>query len=130
MAKSITKLKENFSKLFSRRFFQITIPLSLTIVVASVLLPIWQLMPEIKDKTAIPLHYNIHFGVDLFGAWWLIFLTSAIGFVIFFLNLILAAWFWQRDKVLSYFFVSVSLLTQILLFIATVFIVLLNLSYG
>ncbi len=94
------------------------------------MLPWWQLFSEIRQRAAIPLHYNIHFGVDLFGAWWLIFMIPAIGWLIFIINLISATLVLKRDRILSYFFIMVSLFSQMILFVAMIFVVLLNLSYG
>lgn len=128
--KFLSSIRHKSSNLFSKRFFQFTAVISIILVALTALLPIWQLMPEIREKVAIPLHYNIHFGVDLFGAWWRIFTIPIIGFVIFAVNHIAAIIMIEKEKVLSYIFASISLISQILLFVGMVFVVLLNLTYG
>lgn len=94
------------------------------------LLPIWQLFPGLQNKLAIPLHYNIHFGVDLFGAWWQIFTIPAVGTLILFINFVGALYLWRREKVLSYFFATGTVLIELIFLVGMVFIVLLNLAYG
>jgi hypothetical protein len=103
----------------------------LFVLLCATLLPVWRLFPlGLQDKIAVPLHYNIYSGIDLFGPWWRIFMIPAIGLIIFVLNLILAVGIWPRDRVLSYFYQGMGMGSQLILFVAMVFVVFLNLSYG
>jgi len=43
--------------------------------------------------SALILHYNVYFGVDLIGAWWHVYALPLGGFLLFLLNTILAYWF-------------------------------------
>lgn len=92
-------------------------------------IPFWKLYPEITTKPAAPLHYNIHFGVDLFGAWWRVFMPAIFGGAILMVNIVLAIIYWQKRLMLSMvsLFVIPTLLTFLIL--ASLFITLLNLTY-
>lgn len=114
----------------SRRFFFICGAVSVLFLALSVLLPLWRLFPEITQYVAIPLHYNIHSGVDLFGKWQRIFTIPIISGIILVLNTLIAVALWKKEKVLSYFFIAVATLCQVLAFVAMIFVVLLNLSYA
>lgn len=112
------------------RFFQITGLVSILFLAMAIALPVWRLFPEITQTFAIPLHYNIHSGVDLFGSWQRIFTIPIISGIILVLNTIIGIALWKRERVLSYFFFTVSAISQVLSFVAMIFVVLLNLSYG
>ena len=130
MAKFIKTAQENFKQLFALKFFKIALLLSLIFLALTAALPAWQLLPEIREKVSIPLHYNTHFGIDSFGMWWNVFMVSVFGGSILLINYIAAIVLWTKEKVLSYFLASVALLVQVLLFISIIFVVLFNLAYG
>ncbi len=131
MKKLVHAWIHSFKEMSRGRYFQVTILASLFVLLCTALLPVWRLFPTgLQDKIAVPLHYNIYSGIDLFGEWWRIFMIPGIGLIIYLLNLILAIGIWPRDRVLSYFYLGVSLGSQMILFVAMIFVVLLNLSYG
>lgn len=66
----------------------------------------------------IPLHYTIYFGIDLFGPWYQIFILPLIGSLVIIVNFILAAAFYLKEKIGSYFLVITTAVIQILLIIA------------
>jgi len=111
------------------RFFPIAFFLSLAFIGASIGLIYWKLFPEITQQFAVPLHYNIHFGVDLFGGWRRIFTIPTIGGIILAVNTLVSIVLFRKDRTLSYFFMTVATMTEVILFAAMVFVVLLNLSY-
>ncbi len=123
-------LGNRLKEMASSRFFQIAFPASLLFLAASYALPIWRLFPEITTTIAIPLHYNVYTGVDLFGSWRRIFTVPIVASIIFVVNTLFAFGLWRRDHVLSYFFVAVMLISEMMAFVSMIFIVLLNLSYG
>lgn len=121
----------SFRQLMAVRYFRLTAAGSFLLLLATTFLPIWRLFPiGLRERIAVPLHYNIYSGIDLFGPWWQIFLIPTIGLVILLLNSILAVVIWPRETVLSYFYLGVCAGCQVILFIAMVFVVMLNLSYG
>ena len=103
---------------------------SLGILVLCTLFPAWKLLPDIQLRPAIPLHYNIHSGIDLFGPWWNIFLIPALGAGIFLVNTIGAMTVWKRERMLALVFLGATVLAESFLFFAMLFVVLLNLSYA
>ena len=111
-------------------FFRVVTSLSLLTWLASVALLSVRVLPIIYGKTAVPLHYNIHIGVDTVGPWWRIYLVPVIGLIIIVTNLFLAWFMWSRDPVLSHVAGITALLLQIVLLTATIFIVYLSLQYA
>ncbi len=103
--------------------------ISIILLLITFAIPFWKLYPEIATKPAVPLHYNIHFGVDLFGAWWRVFMPSIAGLVIIIINTILAAVYCKKQKMLSYYALLATPVLMVFLILASLFITLLNLSY-
>ncbi|MBU0614347.1 hypothetical protein KJ766_03660 [Patescibacteria group bacterium] len=116
-------------RVFSNKFFYIATGFAGLFLVLSLFIIWWKLFPEIAQQTAIPLHYNTHFGVDLFGPWWQIFLVPIFQLSILIVNVVVAIIVWQKDVVLAKMTLVASVITNILLFLSMIFIVLLNLSY-
>ena len=122
--------KKNLRELRSRRFFWITAILSLLLLAASPALIWWQLFPEAGAQIAVPLHYNMHFGVDRFGPPWQLFSIPFVGLLVWLVSGISTLLLWSRDHVLSYVFSSSATVIEFILLIGTTFVVLLNLSYS
>jgi len=97
------------------------------LMLMTVALPVWRILPMAAQKPFIPLHYNVYMGIDAFGPWYGVFVLPALGAALFLVNLGFQAIFFKRERVLSVFFAVATLLTEIILFVATVLIVLLNL---
>lgn len=127
--KKLSDFRSASKHMFAKRFFRITVGFSLVFLFLSIILPIWQLLPEIKEQVAIPLHYNIHFGVDLYGVWWRVFTIPLIGFITLVLNYIVAGIMWSKEKVISYFLWTATAVSELVLLVAITFVVLLNLTY-
>lgn len=79
-----------------------------------------------SDTQQVFLHYNILFGVDLIGPWFKIFYLPMTGLAIFLFNGILAWLLFPRDRFASYVLNVISVLCQILLFVAGWLLVYLN----
>lgn len=102
----------------------------LFLLLFQILFPAWRILPLIYGQTAVPLHYNIHFGVDTIGEWWRVFTAPTVGLAIALINGVSAKMLWKREKMLAYLAVSATLFLEVFLSVAMVFIVLLNISYG
>jgi hypothetical protein len=116
--------------MFKLRYFRILGLISSVFWFGVVLLPSVRVVPIIYGKTAVPLHYNIHVGVDMVGPWWQIYLVPTIGLLVLGVNLVLARFMWTRDPMLSHVAVAATAVIELLLFVAMIFIVFLSLSYA
>lgn len=99
-------------------------------ILATVVLPLWRLFPGLYGLPVVPLHYNIHYGVDWTGAWWQIFLLPAMGVAFFVINTGIALFFVRRNALLTGVALSATVILSALLFVAMVFVVSLNIVYG
>lgn len=99
------------------------------LLLAGVLLIVLALFPEVQQLRVVPLHYNIHVGVDKVGAWWQLFVPSLIGLVLTIVNVLYAGRSWLREKVIAYAVIVTALVLDAIILVHVVFIVLLNLAY-
>lgn len=129
MRRAVSLLREA-RELFRLKFFRLAFGLSLAMIALAVVLPAWKVLPSIFGSELIPIHYNIHYGVDRTGPWWRIFTLPVIGLVVWLLNVPLAAVFSRHERMLGMFVAGMTLVVELFLLSAMVFVVLLNLSYG
>lgn len=111
-------------KLYVTRF-SVAVPLG-----ASILLNLamwgWLLWRVPYGESQIFLHYNVLFGVDFIGAWWKIFFIPLLGLVIALFNGAMGWVLFNRDKFIAQLFNGVGLVAQLLLFISSFLLSLLN----
>lgn len=63
----------------------------------------WLLYQNFHQQTEfVPLHYNIYFGIDLYGPWYQIMVIPATGLGFLFINSILSFILYKRAKLFSY----------------------------
>ena len=73
----------------------------------------WLLYTNYKDYSEyVPLHYNIYFGIDLYGPWYQILLIPASGFLIIFINTVLSYILYKRVRLLSIFLLLAMSISQ------------------
>lgn len=89
--------------------------------------PVLRLLPTAEGGKYIPLHYNVFFGVDKFGPWYMVFQLPLFGFLIIIINSLFSFRFFEKEKVLSIFLIAAALLFQVMLLVAMYFVILLNL---
>jgi len=104
------------SKLYRR-----TTIVSGVLLLMTLALPVWKILPISGDNPYIPLHYNVYMGIDESGPWQRVFVLPAV------VNSILQVVFYKREKVLSTFFAVATVATEAILLVSMVLIVLLNL---
>ncbi len=125
------QLFENFKNSPARKNKIILICLIISIIVN---LGIWALLifkfrpvalanPE---NTSLPLHYNIYWGIDLFGQWYQSLILPILGLAILVINFILAIFLYSQKIMASYFFTISSVFVQLFLLIASILIILIN----
>jgi len=129
MKKQLKNAQVVFAEMWKKKPVQLLFGASIIFLAITFLIPYLELYPEVMTKTAVPLHYNIHFGVDMFGAWWRVFTPSIVGLLIIMINTIFAIVYWSKDKMLSYSLLLTSVVLHVFLILATIFMTLLNLSY-
>ncbi len=120
----------NAERMRSLLFFRISWACILILILFQVFFPVWRILPLIQGQSSVPLHYNVNFGVDNIGEWWRVFTAPAVGLLFALVNALGAHILWKREKMLSYVIVGSTLLLELILAAAMIFIVLLNISYG
>lgn len=106
----------------------------LTFIVSVVLnLLVWILLyvkispyAYLTEFGTIPLHYNLYFGIDVFGKWYAVFAMPIVGALIIVVNNILAYLLYQREPLASRVFVYAQAVLSLIIFAASIFVVLLN----
>jgi len=78
------------------------------------------------EKATLPLHYNIYWGIDLFGQWYQSFILPALGLIILIMNFIFSILLYSKKILASYFFIIASVFIQTFLLISTILIILIN----
>ncbi len=117
-----------FPSLRSNLFFQdktvrICLVLSLFLIIISLVALYFRIAPQIEP---VYLRYSVYFGIDLIGAWWLVFLLPLSGFLALLLNFYLAYVLFLKSNILSYFLTLTTVALQIFLLIISFLIILLN----
>ncbi len=79
-----------------------------------------------QSNIPIVLNYNVDWGVNYFGEVKSIFILPAVGIIIFLFNGVLALKLWGKNRILSYFLATITLLAQIFLFISGIALYLIN----
>lgn len=130
MSTIVAEKRGRVATLVKTRIFRVTSLASGALLLLTIALPIFRLFPELYGKPVIPLHYNIHYGVDWTGVWWQIFLLPAMGAVFMLVNLGIAAFFVRRDSMLLNTALVSNVIITAFLFTAMMFIVSLNVVYG
>lgn len=130
MSKIAVERKGRIASLLGVQYFRLCMGLSWGFVLVSVALLLWRLFPEIYGKAVIPLHYNIHYGVDWTGAWWQIFVYPVAGAVLCLVNTGIALFLVKREPMLARVVLVSTVLLTGFLFLSTIFVVLMNIVYG
>ncbi len=71
----------------------------------------------------VPLHYNIYFGIDLIGNWYHLYFMPLSGLVILLVNAFLLKSLREKEIFIKYVIVAASSFCQLIILIATIFIV-------
>ncbi len=64
------------------------------------------------EPEAVPVHYNIYFGIDLLGPWWFLYILPAASLLVFLVNLGLSVILYKRHDLAVYFLLLGGLLVQ------------------
>lgn len=72
------------------------------------------------------LHYNVYFGIDNIGQWYMPFIIPILGLFIILFNNILAYIFYLREKIIAYILLISQTVLHLVLLAAAIFVILLN----
>lgn len=130
MPNAMVERKNRWVTLLRLPLFRYTSGISVLLILGAIALPLLRLFPGLYGLPVIPLHYNIHYGVDWTGAWWQIGTLPAMGVVFFLVNTGVALYFVRRNPLLTGVALCSTVILSALLFAAMVFVVSLNIVYG
>lgn len=85
---------------------------------------IWWFAKALADQ--IPLHYNIYFGIDLFGSRYRLYEMPALGLVGLVINYFLGSFAFDKEKLLGYFLAIGSVAIQIVILVSSALIIYIN----
>ena len=108
----------------SSKLYRWTAALSVFLLVLTVVLPVWRVIPLAAEQPFIPLHYNVYLGVDRFGPVRDLFFLPALGLLILLFNLGMQTHFSKHEKLLARFFAISTPLFEFFFLIAMGLIVL------
>lgn len=83
----------------------------------------WNIRPQ---ESAIFLHYNVLFGVDLIGPWQRVFYVPLAGLSIILVNAFIGWFLFSKDKFAAHVLNGAALLSQIFLIVVAALLVFLN----
>lgn len=108
--------KENLKEFLRDKNIVLILLFGLIINLANLIYIISKIKPTPEP---IPLHYNIYFGIDLIGKWYLIFLNPLLGFFIYFLNIVISYIIYKRERIIAYLLTSLNIFIALILFFAS-----------
>jgi len=126
------KLANNLKNSAAKRSKLVLIPAVIAVIVNILIcfLIVFQIRPLIdllpEGEAYIPLHYNIYTGIDSYGRWERLFYMPMFGWAVIAGNLFVAFVVYNRKEIISYFLAISAAAVQIILLIATIFIILIN----
>lgn len=88
----------------------------------------WLLLGWYIKPRPVPffLHYTVYFGIDWLGDWYNVFFYPAFSLVALLVNFYLAYYFYQTQKLLSYFLLVVSIFIGLLVLLQGIFLIIMN----
>jgi hypothetical protein len=87
---------------------------------------IWLALNIHPQEDSVFLHYNVLFGVDLTGPWYMVFSVPTLGLFLIFINAFLGWFSYDRDSSVSLFSNIVSVLVHFFLLVASSLLIFLN----
>jgi hypothetical protein len=122
--KELQRFSKQFRSLMQVRSHLWAALLSFFLLILTFALPVWRVLPLASEQPFIPLHYNVHLGVDQFGPVRNLFFIPLVGLLFLVVNLVVQTIFSKREKFLTNFFSIATPVLEFILLIAMVLIVL------
>lgn len=124
------RVAEHAATLHQRPVIRASLIIAIFFMIVTVAFPTWRILPLIKGSPLVPLHANVHFGVDWTGPWWMVYTMPVLAVVILAVNAILAWFYGRRNAFLADILFIATACMAVLLFIGMIFLVLINLAYA
>lgn len=106
-----------------RRLFFV---LTFFVLVIAWTIPYWKLKNVVAPGALLPLHYNVHLGVDYAGPWYVSLFFPGFATVVLIVNTLLASWVRKQSKLLEYTLVISALCVALFTVLALFFVLVLN----
>ncbi len=126
--KSLEQFWKDFLRMFKKNnVVRVTTFISACFVTATFALPVWRILPMASEFPFVALHYNIYLGIDRFGPVNSLLYIPLLSLSFLILNLIIQAYSFRRQKILTLFFAAATPVITFVLLVAMTLIVLINL---
>lgn len=102
-------------------------PLLIVTIVVNLLSWVFLLWKLPYKESSFLLHYNVYFGVDLYGAWWKLLVSPATGSLTMAINVLFIFLLRQILNFSSFIMMAVTLFIQFMIAFSVLLVVLLNL---
>ena len=93
---------------------------------ASWILLVWAALTRLSSIEFLALHTTIYFGIDLFGPAYRLFFYPFFGLIIILVNSLIVVYWGKRDVFLARSSAAFTAGLEVVLFLASLFVVLLN----
>lgn len=80
----------------------------------------------LTDFGTIPLHYNLYFGIDVYGKWYSVFALPLMGVLVVLINNFIGYLLYNKERLVSQFLIILQLIISLMLLAGAIFIILLN----
>jgi hypothetical protein len=95
-------------------------------VLLSAVLFVFLSLVALGQSGVVPLHYNVHFGIDFIGPWFYLFILPLTGVSTALMNALVIFVVYDRAQLVAYFLSVTTLLIQVILTASVAFILLFN----
>lgn len=119
----LNKTRSSLDQLIEHSFFQDRLVLPCILIHLGLNLVNWAVLGfGLKGfhDYSVPLHYTILGGVDVLGEWYRLLTLPLTALIILIVNALLGFFAYKRERLLSYFFVGIGLLAQVLVLVVSI----------
>lgn len=77
----------------------------------------------VPKEENVALHYNVYFGIDFIGSWFLALLIPTVMLILTVLNTVVGLMVWRHDRIIGYFMATGSLFVNVIGAISVVLLI-------
>lgn len=122
-------LKNKVRSFFQQEFFQSRVVIWLLVLSLVANIANWIILKIFVKAVDFPiiLHYNVYFGVDMFGNWKRVFILPLMGLILLLVNLSLSLYFYKnKERIASHVLLMATLMIQLSLVVASASLIIIN----